>query len=78
MVRGAWERGWNVPNQLSVTGWDDREIGRFLGPSLTTVRTDEEGMGRLAVEQVLALIRGEEPPAWAAPTQEIIWRESTP
>ena len=78
VVRGAWERGWNVPNQLSVTGWDDREIGRFLGPSLTTVRTDEEGMGRLAVEQVLALIRGEEPPAWAAPTQEIIWRESTP
>ena len=78
VVRGAWERGWSMPDQLSVTGWDDREIGRFLGPSLTTVRTDEEGMGRLAVEQVLALIRGEEPPASAAPAQEIIWRESTP
>jgi LacI family transcriptional regulator, repressor for deo operon, udp, cdd, tsx, nupC, and nupG len=78
VVRGALARGWTVPDDLSVFGWDDEEMGRFSTPSLSTVAVDREAQGRAAVHQLLAEIRGE--PAPPPPTQTInhlIYREST-
>lgn len=62
-MRAAVERGWRVPRDLSVFGWDDHDCGRFSTPPLSTVANDVERQGREAVQRLVALIRGEEPPA---------------
>ncbi|WP_221584244.1 LacI family DNA-binding transcriptional regulator [Microbacterium sp. G2-8] len=78
VIRGAADRGWRVPHDLSVTGWDDQPLGRHLLPSLTTVSIDLEGIGARVVERLLRVLRGgpdERLPAEA--TTRVVWREST-
>lgn len=78
VVRAALSRGWSVPGDLSVFGWDDEEIGRFATPSLSTVAVDREAQGRDAIHRLLAEIRGEEPPEPSTRTiNRLIYREST-
>ncbi|MGW6196871.1 LacI family DNA-binding transcriptional regulator [Kribbella sp. NPDC055110] len=78
VIRGARSRGWRVPDDLSVFGWDDEEMGRFATPSLSTVAVDREAQGRLAVHQLVAEIRGEPIPRPTLPTiNRLIYREST-
>ncbi|GAA4989457.1 LacI family DNA-binding transcriptional regulator [Kineococcus glutinatus] len=76
-VRGALERGWRVPQDLSVTGWDDNPLGAVMPPSITTVAVDHGRLGRAAVSDLLALLREEAPAADERPITRIIWREST-
>ncbi|WP_395244897.1 LacI family DNA-binding transcriptional regulator [Agromyces sp. MMS24-K17] len=75
-LRGARERGWDAPRDLSITGWDDDPIGRFLTPALTTVEVDLELLGRTAMLRLIASLRDEAQPADAGPLSRIIWRES--
>ncbi|TCC08343.1 LacI family DNA-binding transcriptional regulator [Kribbella soli] len=78
VIRGALSRGWTVPDDLSVFGWDDEEIGRFATPSLSTVAVDREAQGRAAIHQLLAEIRGEPIPQPTPQTiNHLIYREST-
>jgi LacI family transcriptional regulator len=55
-IAAARERGINVPNDLAVAGFDDIEPARYMQPSLTTVRQDMFGQGRIAVEMLLARV----------------------
>ena len=59
----AHELGVQVPGQLSVVGFDDTPQAAWTTPALTTVRQDLDGMGRLAVQTVLAMSSGEHPPS---------------
>lgn len=77
IIRGALERGWSVPEDLSVTGWDDTDIGHFMSPSLTTVEVDLERVGRRAMIRLVAALRGEIPELSTDPLSRVIWREST-
>jgi DNA-binding LacI/PurR family transcriptional regulator len=78
VVRGALSRGWSVPGDLSVFGWDDEEMGRFATPSLSTVAVDREAQGRDAINRLLAEIRGEAlPEPGNQPINRLIYREST-
>lgn len=79
VLRGVQERGWSVPGQVSVTGWDDADFGEYVWPALTTVRIDEEGLGRRAVERLVALVRGAAEPAETRVRldQQVMWRGST-
>ncbi|MEU8222440.1 LacI family DNA-binding transcriptional regulator [Kribbella sp. NPDC048915] len=78
VVRAALARGWSVPGDVSVFGWDDEEMGRFATPSLSTVAVDREAQGRTAVHRLLAEIRGEEIPEPGLRTiNHLIVREST-
>lgn len=77
VIRGAWERGWSVPGDLSVTGWDDEPVGRFLSPSLSTVVTDHARHGREAMGELIGAVRGEPVEAAGhAPLSHAVWRES--
>ncbi|MFD7306919.1 LacI family DNA-binding transcriptional regulator [Promicromonospora sp. NPDC059942] len=77
-VRAALDRGWGVPERLSVVGWDDLELGRFATPSLSSVVVDREEQGRVAMERLIALIRGgPEPEAPRLPLNRLVLREST-
>jgi len=77
VVRGARERGWSVPGDLSVTGWDNSPLGAHLFPSLTTVDVDLERLGGRAMRRLVAAVRGTEPEEADAPLTTILWREST-
>jgi DNA-binding LacI/PurR family transcriptional regulator len=71
------DRGWHVPRDLSVTGWDNNPVGAVVWPSITTVSVDHEQLGRRAVAQLLAELGGQLRPEHDSPITEIIWREST-
>ena len=76
-IRAALSRGWSVPHDLSVVGWDDNEFSRFTTPSLSTVAIDRERQGREAMDRLIALMRGTEPPVPdAASLHTFIPRES--
>lgn len=77
VMRGAAERGWSVPGDVSVTGWDDTAVGPYLTPSLTTVRTDRAEAGRRAMRQLVAALGQEPAPDDLPPLTTIVWREST-
>lgn len=48
-----------VPDDVSVTGFDDERAALLLNPQLTTMRQPYEDMGRLALDLLLEAIRGE-------------------
>jgi len=77
-IRAALDRGWRVPEDLSVVGWDDEEIARYGSPSLTTVAVDRERQGREAMQRLIAEVRGEPlPPTALEPINKLVIREST-
>lgn len=52
-VRALAHAGIRVPEQISVTGFDDVALSSLAAPSLTTVRQPMEAMGGLAVNIVM-------------------------
>jgi LacI family transcriptional regulator len=52
----AAERGLRVPQDLSVTGFDDIDLAQATTPRLTTVRQPLQEMGRIAVSLLIRLL----------------------
>lgn len=77
VLRAAAERGWSAPGDVSVTGWDNYDVGQYVTPSLTTVDGDRAEAGRRAMQHLVAALRGENPPSSDGPLNRIVWREST-
>lgn len=46
-----------VPDDVSVTGFDDMELSQFVYPPLTTVRVPHGEMGRLAAQALVGMIQ---------------------
>lgn len=55
VLEAARSRGMRVPDDLSVTGFDDTELAPMAAPALTTVRQPLREMGRAALRAVLTL-----------------------
>lgn len=68
--------GKNVPHDLAVVGFDDVSVSRYLTPSLTTVRSPIEQVGRKAVLQLVKAIRGEATDAITLLPTELVIRNS--
>lgn len=73
----ARRRGLSVPGDLSVTGFDDTELGRWVNPSLTSVATDAREWGRVAARTLLAAIAGDAPEHVRLAEPSLTVREST-
>jgi LacI family transcriptional regulator len=58
VYEAARQRGLRIPQDLSVVGFDDLPVSRWLSPPLTTVRQPLAEMGRAAADMLGTLIEG--------------------
>ena len=61
-LRAAREMGLTVPDDVSITGFDDIEIAVLAEPALTTVHVPHREMGRRAATMLIAMLRDNERP----------------
>lgn len=53
VINAAAELGIKIPDQLSIIGYDDIHIARFMTPALTTIHQPKYRLGKAAVEALL-------------------------
>ncbi|MEG0485006.1 MAG: LacI family DNA-binding transcriptional regulator [Oscillospiraceae bacterium] len=51
-MKGFYEKGIQVPNDISIMGFDDLEIARYLTPGLSTIKQEISLKGEKAVEML--------------------------
>lgn len=56
LIKGLINKGLKVPEDISVIGYDGFEIGRYMNPSLTTIRQDFSKMANKTVEMLFKMI----------------------
>jgi len=60
-IRAIQEAGLHIPADISVVGFDDIPLARYLTPGLTTIHIPVMQLGVHAGEMVMQLIHGERP-----------------
>lgn len=55
-INAIKDRGLNIPDDISIAGYDGIRIGRHISPPLTTLRQDTEAIGVRAAEALIDLI----------------------
>jgi DNA-binding LacI/PurR family transcriptional regulator len=58
VMRELREHGLRIPEDVSVTGFDNIRLSEFCHPALTTVHIPREQIGRLACEALLTSASG--------------------
>lgn len=58
LVQQLKSRGYRVPQDVAVVGYDDYHFAQICEPRLTTYRVNVEDMGRTAVNQLMRKISG--------------------
>ena len=77
-MNALYEAGLQPGRDVSVVGFDDVPMAQYLRPPLTTVRQPVAEVGKLVVEMLLRMIRGEPLPSRRVLVQpKLIVREST-
>lgn len=76
LMLAARERGVEIPQALSVVGFDDIEAASYVTPSLTTIHQPRLRMGRQAMHMLLDMLE-EKPVADQLLPCELVVREST-
>lgn len=56
-IRAIRDRGFHVPEDISVVGFDGIELGNYLTPKLTTIRQDRETIAARSVKLLLDSIQ---------------------
>lgn len=59
-MKAVFEEGLNVPNDISVIGFDDSNFCNYVTPPLTSVRKDSLAMSQYGGINLLNLIKGKE------------------
>jgi DNA-binding LacI/PurR family transcriptional regulator len=77
LLHAAHERGLRVPDQLSITGFDDIALAAYSVPALTTVRMPVREMVEKGIQMALddSDLTAEQPPPTLQPT--LVVRDST-
>lgn len=73
----AREYGLRIPEDLSVTGFNDLPVATLSHPPLTTVRVELERMGAQAVDMLLTALRSRSLPRNSVLEPELVVRESS-
>ncbi len=77
-IRGIHSLGLTVPGDVSVAGFDDIDLAASTDPPLTTVHQPVRRKGEAAIELLLAMIEGRNPPPGRRRLEtELVVRSST-
>lgn len=78
VIKYCYQKGIIIPDQLSVTGFDDSMIAQEIWPSISTVRQPVEKMAEHAAKSLIAKIAGDDSRQNLTKTfkSELILRES--
>lgn len=77
-IRAARAEGYNVPQDVSVVGFDGSLMTQYTNPPLTTLRQDVEALASGAVATLVSALKGDELPVREALlTPELVVRGST-
>jgi LacI family transcriptional regulator len=63
IIEAARRETLQVPQDVSVGGFDDIPQAEWVSPKLTSVRAPLVGIGRMAMETILGMAAGKEPPS---------------
>lgn len=76
-MKAIKDKGMNIPKNISIVGFDDKEFAAYASPPLTTVKVNNKAMAEEIVERLIEKIREDnaEPKKITVPT-ELIIRES--
>jgi LacI family xylobiose transport system transcriptional regulator len=78
VYQAARELRLHIPEDVSVVGFDDLPVARWVGPPLTTIRQPLTEMAGTAADLALAMARGEKPAQLRVElATELVVREST-
>nr|WP_201468805.1 LacI family DNA-binding transcriptional regulator [Microbacterium hydrocarbonoxydans] len=77
LLSAVTTRGLRVPDDLSITGFDDIPFAAYTTPPLTTAAVPAAEIGRLAWDAMHALLTGGEPVSAATFTPAVVVRAST-
>jgi LacI family transcriptional regulator len=64
-LRATATVGLRVPDELSLVGFDNHDVGKSLTPPLTTIAQDGDMLGAEAAHRLLNLVEGD-------PIQEVL------
>lgn len=77
-IEAIKESGLNVPDDISVVGFDDIHMAKYITPKLTTVRQDCDKIGQVAANRLISQIdRKKKDTLSSTISVELIIREST-
>ncbi|MEI5993252.1 LacI family DNA-binding transcriptional regulator [Candidatus Enterococcus mansonii] len=77
-LKAIQEVGYQVPEDISIIGFNDISVAKYVSPALTTVKIHTEWMGGVAVETLVSLIDEQAPVARKITiATELIERAST-
>ena len=72
-VKCAKRLGLTIPNDISITGFDDIELANVIEPGLTTVHVPHRKMGNMAARMLVDMIDNKRPTSYELDTS-IIFR----
>ncbi|MDA5093756.1 LacI family DNA-binding transcriptional regulator [Aliiroseovarius sp. KMU-50] len=75
-LRGARKMGISVPEEVSITGFDDIELAEIVSPPLTTVHVPHRKMGHKAAQELIAMVEGSSEGASTCINTHIVSRQS--
>ncbi|MCD4720131.1 MAG: LacI family transcriptional regulator [Desulfobacula sp.] len=76
-MKGARELGLNLPEDLSIVGFDDVQIASYVVPGLTTIHQPAYEMGKMGTKLLFQRIKGQAKPVQLMMESSLIVREST-
>ncbi len=77
-IHAAIKRGYRVPEDISVVGFDNISISEMMNPSITTIKQPVAQLGALSAEMVIKLIENHDEPLRSTYLgTELVIREST-
>lgn len=76
LIHSLNQKSLEVPNDVSIVGFDDLEESKHYRPALTTVRQDFTEFGSRAIAMLQAQIAQEEPPVFKPLDPELVIRNS--
>lgn len=62
-MKALQEKGYRIPDDVSIAGFDDLPFSEISSPALTTLRVPNREMGKIAVRRLSELIEGIAPDA---------------